>query len=139
MSDAGDLNNKSTAAVFDNSILIDPLQRQRQQQQSNGRKGQEAIYSEHNRSFTPHNCLNHHPYGTFYYNKKSGRSGRQHMSARPVPTPRVPNSPTLNSHHHTVVAGGLELEDQVVPNGPTVIRENNVAVISSNFRYCFNF
>ena len=49
--------------IFDNTILIDPVQRQREH------FGQQAaaIYSENHRSVIRHNCLNHHPYGTFYY------------------------------------------------------------------------
>ena len=27
------------------------------------------------------NILNHHPYGTFYYNKKTGKSGRHRKAA----------------------------------------------------------
>ena len=101
--------------IFDNTILIDPIQRQREHFSSHSHSHQRstvttaAVYSEPQRSIVRHNCLNHHPYGTFYYSKKSGRTGRHFPStgAQPVPPPRVPNSPVLNSHHHTVMAGGV--------------------------------
>ncbi len=31
--------------------------------------------------YLQHNILNHHPYGSFYYNKKTGRSGRKAAAA----------------------------------------------------------
>ena len=37
----------------------------------------EAI-TESRRAYIKSNCLNHHPYGTFYYNKKSGRTGKHY-------------------------------------------------------------
>ena len=37
----------------------------------------EAI-TESRRAYIRSNCLNHHPYGTFYYNKKSGRTGKHY-------------------------------------------------------------
>ena len=96
----GSYEDSSFFPIFDNTILIDPAQRQREHfgQQST------AIYSENHRSVIRHNCLNHHPYGTFYYSKKSGKTGRHFP--HPVPPPILPNSPTLNSHHHTVITGG---------------------------------
>ena len=33
-----------------------------------------------NNAATERNILNHHPYGTFYYNKKTGRSGHKKAS-----------------------------------------------------------
>ena len=48
--------------IFDNTILIDPLLRQQQHQ-----NGQQAIFHEPLKTVVKHNCLNHHPYGTFYY------------------------------------------------------------------------
>ena len=37
----------------------------------------EAI-TDSQRAYIKTNCLNHHPYGTFYYNKKSGRTGKHY-------------------------------------------------------------
>ena len=101
---------------------IDPIQRQREHFVTT-HQHQTAVFSAPSRSIVRHNCLNHHPYGTFYYSKKSGRTGRHFPSAglQPVPPPRVPNSPVLNSHHHTVMAGGL-------------FRSNNSASAQSNVR-----
>ena len=48
--------------IFDNTILIDPLLRQQQHQ-----NGQQAVFHEPYKTVVKHNCLNHHPYGTFYY------------------------------------------------------------------------
>jgi hypothetical protein len=36
-----------------------------------------AIFSEEEKTMIQHNCLNHHPYSSFYYNKKTGRTGRR--------------------------------------------------------------
>ena len=93
--------------IFDNTILIDPIQRQREHfgQQHQHPTTTAAVFSAPQRSIVRHNCLNHHPYGTFYYSKKSGRTGRH--CPPPVPPRDLPNSPVLNSHHHTVMAGGF--------------------------------
>ena len=55
--------DESMVPVFDNTILIDPLLRQQQHQQN----GQQAVFHEPMKTVVKHNCLNHHPYGTFYY------------------------------------------------------------------------
>ena len=34
--------------------------------------------TESRKAYIKNNCLNHHPYGTFYYNKKSGRTGKHY-------------------------------------------------------------
>ena len=47
-----------------------------------------GVFSQSRKSFIEHNCLNHHPYGTFYYNKKNGRTGR-HFYRGPRPPPRT--------------------------------------------------
>merc|ERR1719510_2877901 len=96
--------------IFDNTILIDPLLRQQQHQ-----NGQQAVFHEPYKTVVKHNCLNHHPYGTFYYSKKTGKTGR-HYPNQPI-LAKVPNSPILNSHHHTVMAGGITFPDN---NGPYV-------------------
>ena len=97
--------------IFDNTILIDPIQRQRehfgQQHQQHHPTTTAAVFSAPQRSIVRHNCLNHHPYGTFYYSKKSGRTGRHCPPPQVPPTRDLPNSPVLNSHHHTVMAGGF--------------------------------
>ena len=91
--------------IFDNTILIDPIQRQREHFGQQHQHPTAAVFSAPQRSIVRHNCLNHHPYGTFYYSKKSGRTGRH--CPPPVPPRDLPNSPVLNSHHHTVMAGGF--------------------------------
>ena len=49
-----------------------------------------GVFSQSRKSFIEHNCLNHHPYGTFYYNKKNGRTGRHYYSGgQPKPPPRT--------------------------------------------------
>ena len=51
----------------------------------------------------------------FHYSKKSGKTGR-HYPNQPILS-KIPNSPILNSHHHTVMAGGITFPDN---NGPYV-------------------
>lgn len=125
-----------TAVVFDNTILIDPLQRHRDHLQQVP-VSTAAVYSDHHRSVIRHNCLNHHPYGTFYYSKKSGKTGRhfhQHSryhEAPNAPLPSLPDSPTLNSFHHTVMAGGPVFGgSSTSPMGD----RTNVNSAASNFR-----
>ena len=149
----GSYEESSFFPLFDNPILIDPVQRQREHYSGSASAGGSgeaitpvscppavvtasavsgtatAVYSDPHRTIIRHNCLNHHPYGTFYYSKKSGKTGRHFP--HPVAPPRLPSSPTLNSHHHTVMAGPLGTSGTISPN--MLHQASNSA--ASNLRY----
>ena len=51
------------------------------------------------------------------FSKKSGKTGRHYPPHQNQVLPKVPNSPTLNSQYHTVMAGGMNFQEG---NGPFV-------------------
>ncbi len=151
----------SPLPVFDGTILNDPYNSSNSANVRNGNNGNAApgvgaVFSANDKSFIKHNCLNHHPYGTFYYNKRTGRTGRhyhhfhhdqqqfhghhggtrqlhRHQSYHgspdtPPPPPqqqtqnRVILSPTLNSQHQILMAGGVVgVARGTLPNGPSTV------------------
>ena len=65
------------------------------------------------------------------FSKKSGKTGRHYPPHQNQVLPKVPNSPTLNSQYHTVMAGGMNFQEGNGPSVRSVQTGNNLRYIKS--------